>query len=178
MLRLSDFASSTITSPVLAGDLSVEVASFAPFPAVGSGDFFYAVLQDYSDKRRQEIVKVVSRSGSVFGIERDAPMAFPSGSFLELRLTSAALFALAADGASYHSHAQDALETDVVFTYADGVVTEVDSVVMGLAKKVTFYYENGRVSSSEEVYAGRKRISTFVYSGDVLLSVTVSEVSA
>lgn len=178
MLRLSDFASAVITAPVRAGATSVSVDSGALFPALGLGDFFYAVIQDVEDKRRQEIVKVVSFAADSFSVERTNGMEFPAGSFLELRLTAEALFSLMGDGAAYHKHAQDALETDTQIQYSGGLVTSMSSMVLGLPRTITYFYVGEQLSRVEEVFSGTKRVSSMVYSGDSLVSIDVSEVPA
>ena len=108
--------------------------------------------------------------------ERTAGLAFPSGSLFELRLTAQALYALMGDGAAYHKHAQDALETDIHIQYSGGLVTSMSSMVLGLPRVVLYSYTGEQLSRVEEVFAGIKRISSMVYSGDSLVSINVSEV--
>lgn len=176
MLLLANFATTSITSDVSSVTTSLPVASVAAFPALSGGDYFYAVIQDVSDKRRQEIVKVVGVSSGAFAVERTAGLAFPSGSLFELRLTAQSLYALIGDGALYHKHAQDALETDVQIQYVDGLVTSVTSTVLGMPRVITYFYTGEQLSRVEEVFAGTKRISSMVYSGGSLVSINVSEV--
>ena len=175
MLLLANFATTSITSAVSGIDTSLPVASVAAFPVLSGGDYFYAVIQDVSDKRRQEIVKVVGSSGA-FDVERTAGLAFPAGSLFELRLTAQALYALMGDGALYHKHAQDALETDIQIQYTDGLVTSMSSMVLGLPRAISYFYTGEQLSRVEEVFAGIKRVSSMVYSGDSLVSINVSEV--
>ena len=177
MLLLTDFATTKLSAPVTGADARIPVVSVAPFPDVASGGFFYAVLQDVTDKRRQEIVKVVGGDSASFVVERTSGMPFPLESLFELRLTSAALFALMGDGALYHKHAQEALETNVVFTYTDGVLTAASSIVLGLPKHVSYIYAAGRLSEVREDFAGIRRTSVMNYTGDELVSIEVSEVS-
>ncbi len=178
MLLLANFATTSITSAVSGVDTSLPVASVAAFPVLSGGDYFYAVIQDVSDKRRQEIVKVVGGSSGAFDVERTAGLAFPAGSLFELRLTAQALYALMGDGALYHKHAQDALETDIQIQYTDGLVTSMSSMVLGLPRAISYSYIGGQLSRVEEVFAGIKRVSSMVYSGDSLVSINVSEVPA
>ena len=178
MLLLANFATTSITSAVSGVATSLPVASVAAFPALSGGDYFYAVIQDVSDKRRQEIVKVVGGSSGAFDVERTAGLAFPAGSLFELRLTAQALYALMGDGAAYHKHAQDALETDIQIQYSGGLVTSMSSMVLGLPRIVTYFYTGERLARVEEVFSGTKRVSFMVYSGDSLVSINVSEVPA
>lgn len=166
MLRLSDFASAVITAPVTAGATSVSVDSGALFPALGLGDFFYAVIQDVEDKRRQEIVKVVSFAADAFSVERTDGMEFSAGSFLELRLTSEALFSLMRDGASYHTHPQMSVETAVVCSYTGGVLTSVSSFIDGWPRMVSYNYSLGVLVGSVDVYKGRTRTTSYSYDVD------------
>lgn len=178
MLLLANFATTSITSAVSGVATSLPVASVAAFPALSDGDYFYAVIQDVSDKRRQEIVKVVGVNSGAFVVERTAGLSFPSGSLFELRLTAQALYALMGDGAAYHKHAQDALETDIQIQYSGGLVTSMSSMVLGLPRIVTYFYTGEQLARVEEVFSGTKRVSSMVYSGDSLVSIDVSEVPA
>ena len=178
MLLLANFATTSITSAVSGAATSLPVVSVAAFPALSGGDYFYAVIQDVSDKRRQEIVKVVAVDSGAFVVERTAGLAFPSGSLFELRLTAQSLHALMGDGALYHKHAQDALETDIQIQYSGGLVSSMSSMVLGLPRTITYFYAGDQLARVEEVFSGTKRVSSMVYSGVSLVSIDVSEVPA
>ena len=178
MLLLANFATTSITSAVSGVTTSLPVVSVSAFPVLSGGGYFYAVIQDVSDKRRQEIVKVVGVNSGAFIVERTAGLSFPSGSLFELRLTAQALYALMGDGAAYHKHAQDALETDIQIQYSGGLVTSMSSMVLGLPRTITYFYAGDQLARVEDVFSGTKRVSSMVYSGDSLVSIDVSEVPA
>lgn len=94
-LKISNNATTTIQSAVLASDLAVTVApgSGALFPVLGVGDFFFATLSSVAGG--VEIVKVTARSGDTMTIVRaqegTVPLPFIVGSRFEIRVTAASL---------------------------------------------------------------------------------------
>lgn len=117
-IKFTNFATSTIANVggIGSGDVSLDVASGdgnAKFPALSTGDWFYAVLVDTSANR--EIVKVTARSGDTLTIVRaqddTSARAFAQDDKVELRLCNQALKDLA--------HAQDAKTSDYTVTAAD-----------------------------------------------------------
>jgi hypothetical protein len=87
-------ASSTLDSSILAGDLSLTVATGegALFPAPSGGDYFHITLDDGVNV---EIVRVTARSGDVLTIVRGqqgtVAAGFAAGTPVQLRLTAGTL---------------------------------------------------------------------------------------
>ena len=102
-IKWANNATTTIASGITSGDTTITVAgaSGALFPAAGSGDYFYATLNNSNNDI--EIVKVTSRSGDVMTVVRGqdgtTAAAWVGGDKFELRPTAAGLIA-AAEGAN------------------------------------------------------------------------------
>lgn len=90
-----DFGTAYLAAPLTAVGLSLTVDNPAWLPSLASGDYFYLVLQKFSDRSYVEIVKVTGVSGSVLTIVRaqsgTAAKAFSTGDYAELRLTTDSL---------------------------------------------------------------------------------------
>lgn len=91
MLVIKDFATTTTASALTAVATSITVVDGSKFPSLAVGDYFYAVIQDFYDRRAVEVVKVLGVSGNELFVERGrdgtAGRAFSAGAYVELRLT-------------------------------------------------------------------------------------------
>ncbi len=91
MLVIKDFATTTTASVLTAEATSITVVDGSKFPSLAAGDYFYAVIQDFYDRRGVEVVKVLGVSGNELSVERGldgtARRAFSAGAYVELRLT-------------------------------------------------------------------------------------------
>lgn len=91
MLVIKDFATTTTASALTAVATSITVVDGSKFPFLAVDDYFYAVIQDFYDRRVVEIVKVVGVSGNELSVERGQDgtvgRAFSAGAYVELRLT-------------------------------------------------------------------------------------------
>lgn len=91
MLVIKDFATTTTASALTAVATSITVVDGSKFPSLAVGDYFYAVIQDFYDRRVVEVVKVVGVSGNELSVERGqdgtVSRAFSAGAYVELRLT-------------------------------------------------------------------------------------------
>ena len=98
-IKWANNATTTIASGITSGDTTITVAgaSGSLFPAAGSGDYFYATLNNSNNDI--EIVKVTSRSGDVMTVVRGqdgtTAAAWVGGDKFELRPTAAGLTAAA-----------------------------------------------------------------------------------
>lgn len=94
-LKITNNATTTIQSAVLATDLGVTVVvgSGTLFPVLGVGDYFFATLSSVAGG--VEIVKVTARSGDTMTIvraqENTVALPFVTGSRFEIRVTAASL---------------------------------------------------------------------------------------
>jgi len=83
--------------------LQLQTGNGGSFPAVGSGEYFYATLQSTSGAL--EIVKVVGRASDVLTVVRaqegTSALSFAAGSRIELRVTAQSVKDLAAQFDSY-----------------------------------------------------------------------------
>lgn len=91
MLVIKDFATTTTASVLTAEATSITVVDGSKFPSLAAGDYFYAVIQDFYDRRGVEVVKVLGVSGNELSVERGLDgtvgRAFSAGAYVELRLT-------------------------------------------------------------------------------------------
>lgn len=91
MLVIKDFATTTTASALTAEATSITVVNGSKFPSLVAGDYFYAVIQDFYDRRAVEVVKVLGVSGNELSVERGRDgtvgRAFSAGAYVELRLT-------------------------------------------------------------------------------------------
>ena len=91
-VQLKNNASTTVPLAIssTATSLTVLSGTGARFPTLGSGDFFYATIQDVNN--HFEIVKVTARADDVMTIERaqegTLAIPFPANSRFELRVTA------------------------------------------------------------------------------------------
>lgn len=98
-IKWANNATTTIASGITSGDTTITVAgaSGALFPNAGSGDYFYATLNNSNNDI--EIVKVTGRSGDVMTVVRGqdgtTAAAWVGGDKFELRPTAAGLTAAA-----------------------------------------------------------------------------------
>lgn len=91
-VQLKNNASTTVPLAIssTATSLTVLSGTGGRFPTLGSGDFFYATIQDVNNQF--EIVKVTARADDVMTIERaqegTLAIPFPANSRFELRVTA------------------------------------------------------------------------------------------
>lgn len=87
-----DFGTAYLASPLAVGGLTITVDNAVSLPILTNGDYFYLVLQKYSDRSYVEIVKVTATAGNTFTILRGQAgtsiRAFAIGDYAELRLTT------------------------------------------------------------------------------------------
>jgi len=90
-VQLKNNASTTVPLAIssTATSLTVAAGTGALFPTLGTGDYFYATIQDVDN--HFEIVKVTARADDVMTIERaqegTLAIPFPANSRFELRVT-------------------------------------------------------------------------------------------
>ena len=99
---LANNVSTTLAVDITASSVSLTVADGNRFPALTSGQYFYATL--VAPTGALEIVKVSSRVGNVLGITRaqegTQAQAFPSGSRIDMRVTAQSIYDAVDDGAA------------------------------------------------------------------------------
>lgn len=114
-IKLANFARSVLALGITASDVSVSVADASTFPAFGTGDYTYAVLENASYQR--EIVKITARVGNTFTIVRGqdgtTARAFNAGDVFALRVTATVLEAWLADVTAALTGRIETLETTV-----------------------------------------------------------------
>lgn len=94
-MKFTNNASATLAASISSSSTSITVTTGqgALFPALGSGDYFYATLFDSSN--HIEIIKVTARSGdtltAVRGQDSTTARAFTAADKIELRATAAVL---------------------------------------------------------------------------------------
>lgn len=97
-----DFGTAYLAAPLAVGGLTITVDSPSSLPVLQAGDYFYLVLQKYSDRSYVEIVKVTATAGSTYTIQRGqagtVARAFALGDYAELRLTVDSLSEFIAQG--------------------------------------------------------------------------------
>lgn len=90
-----DFSTAYLAAPLAVGGLTITVDNPLAFPILSGDDYFYLVLQKYSDRSYVEIVKVTATVGAVFTVLRGQAgtsiRTFSLGDYAELRLTSDSL---------------------------------------------------------------------------------------
>jgi hypothetical protein len=100
-VKFANLASTTLASGITNSATSITVADASSFPALGSGDYFYASIGEGSVS---EIIKVTAISLNTFtairGRDNTTAGAFSSGTVIALRVVAAALdeIATAANG--------------------------------------------------------------------------------
>lgn len=94
-IKLKNNVSSTLASAISASDVGLTVAAGtgALFPALATGDYFYATLVSIGGT--QEIVRVTARANDAMAIVRaqdgTTPQSFAAGSRIEMRINAAAI---------------------------------------------------------------------------------------
>ena len=94
-VQLKNNASTTVPQAISSTAISLSVASGtgSRFPQLGTGDYFYATIQDVNN--HFEIVKVTARADDLMtmvrGQEGTLPIPFPANSRFELRVTAQVL---------------------------------------------------------------------------------------
>lgn len=102
-IKLKNNARSTLATALSPSDTQATLATGtgSEFPTLGAGEHFYATL--VATDGTLEIVDVTARSGDVLTVSRGAegttPVAFPSGSLVEQRITVATLTEAITDNA-------------------------------------------------------------------------------
>ena len=101
-IKFSNLASTTLASGVSSTATSVSVTSASSFPALGSGDYFYATIGAGSGS---EIVKVTGISGTTFTVSRGedgtTAVSHSAGVDVALRVTAGTLEDLRDGGQVY-----------------------------------------------------------------------------
>lgn len=84
----ADFGTALLSAPFSADSTVLSVFDASRLPVLSGTDYFYLVLQAYSDKSYVEVVKCVSISGGNLTVERGSVRkAFSVGDYVENRLT-------------------------------------------------------------------------------------------
>lgn len=98
-VKLSNNATTKLSSSIANDATSLAVQDASAFPSLSAGEWFPATIVDSSGN--MEIVKVTARSGATFTIERGQEgtiaRSFIAGSRIDIRLTEASLVALIND---------------------------------------------------------------------------------
>jgi len=107
-IKYANDAKTTLSSNVTTAGTSLSVASAASFPTISAGDEMYLTLADALNSTT-EIVKCTAVSGTTFtvtrGHESTTAAAWPTGTNVQLRITSGLLENLLAEkSASTHNH--------------------------------------------------------------------------
>jgi len=101
-IKFTNNASATLAASIISSSTSITVTTGqgALFPAIGTGDYFYATLFDSSNNI--EIIKVTARSGdtmtAVRGQDGTTARAWAAADKLELRVVAAALNDFVSEG--------------------------------------------------------------------------------
>jgi hypothetical protein len=104
-IQLSNNAIATVPSAVSSTQTTLTVAAGkgSLFPILGSGDYFYATLNDVNNNF--EIVKVTARTDDVMTMTRaqegTLAIPFPANSRFEHRITAATIRAIVDDADDY-----------------------------------------------------------------------------
>jgi hypothetical protein len=104
-IQLKNNASTTVPLAISSTDtsLTVTAGSGALFPILGTGDYFYATLNDVNNNF--EIVKVTARTDDVMTMTRaqegTLAIPFPANSRFEHRITAATIRAIIDDADDY-----------------------------------------------------------------------------
>jgi hypothetical protein len=136
-VKLKNNAVGYLSAAISSSDSSATLTTGggAAFPSLGAGDYFYATITATSGV--YEIVKVTSRSTDAISITRaqegTTALSFPSGSIVELRVTSQAITDAIADQI-------DTLEADVFAAAGTGT-----SVGLNIGSGKTLNATNGTI---------------------------------
>lgn len=131
-MQLRDFASTVLAAPLASDSVVLHVADPSRFPLLAAGDYFYLVLQSFSDMGSVEVVKVVSQNGALFTVERSPnPLSFSVGDYAELRLTTNALTEFVAQ--RFYAEVGDVVVTDPRFGVVGDGVPETSSFLAAVS---------------------------------------------
>ena len=93
MLVIKDFATTILASALTAAATSVVVSDAGRLPALSAGDYYYLVLQKFTDRTSVEVVKVTAASGNTLTVSRGqagtSAKSFSIGDYAEQRITVA-----------------------------------------------------------------------------------------
>lgn len=132
-MQLRDFATTVLAAPLASDSVVLHVADPSRFPLLGAGDYFYLVLQSFSDMGSVEVVKVVSQNGALFTVERSQnPLSFSTGDYAELRLTTNALTEFVAQ--RFYAEVGDIVVTDPRFGVRGDGVPETSSFLAAVSE--------------------------------------------
>lgn len=91
MLVIKDFATTILASALTAAATSVVVSDASRLPALSAGDYYYLVLQKFTDRTSVEVVKVTGVSGNTLAVVRaqagTTAKSFAIGDYAEQRVT-------------------------------------------------------------------------------------------
>lgn len=91
MLVIKDFATTILASALTAAATSVVVSDASRLPALSAGDYYYLVLQKFTDRTSVEVVKVTGVSGNTLTVVRaqagTTAKSFAIGDYAEQRVT-------------------------------------------------------------------------------------------
>lgn len=91
MLVIKDFATTILASALTAAATSVVVSDASRLPALSAGDYYYLVLQKFTNRTSVEVVKVTGVSGNTLTVVRaqagTTAKSFAIGDYAEQRVT-------------------------------------------------------------------------------------------
>lgn len=91
MLVIKDFATTILASALTAAATSVVVSDASRLPALSAGDYYYLVLQKFTDRTNVEVVKVTGAAGNTLTVVRaqagTTAKSFAIGDYAEQRVT-------------------------------------------------------------------------------------------
>ena len=127
-----DFGTAYLAAPLAVGGLTITVDNALSLPILANGDYFYLVLQKYSDRSYVEIVKVTATAGNTFTILRGQAgtsiRAFAVGDYAELRLTTDALTEYIAQSISTKMDKSGGGDFSGLYRFLNPSVSRVDIV--------------------------------------------------
>ena len=157
------------TSSLGTGDTSVAVDDGSVFPALSSGEFFYATLIRADALTTREIVKVTARSGNTLTIVRaqdnTSALTFSADDLIELRIVAATLESLKAADELTTGDAAVTLATSVGNITIDAQGNDTDIILKGTdgSSDTTFLTIDGSD-------AGKATFNSEIVSGAVITS--------
>ena len=166
-LKVKNNAIGYLSTAISASDVGVALESGdgAAFPALSTGDYFYATLEDTNGVT--EVVKVTARSGDSLTIERaqegTTAATFAAGSAIELRITAQNVIDLAATQGF-----ASVLATSNTWT-AEQTIDAVLSVYGG--SKLKLYNSS---DANPHGIANVANVLTFDYNGTAYLTVSAA----
>lgn len=95
-IKFKNFARTVLTAQATSVDNTITVESSGAFPSLSAGEWFYVVLTNsLTNPTVREILKVTSMAGNVWTVSRSqegtSATLWPSGTYVELRLTAASI---------------------------------------------------------------------------------------